>query len=64
MNICERAPPDPLRGAWKHLRQGIAYLVATYQVVDTYENLGRERRFIHEEYPNLRPRPRSRRDVG
>jgi adenylate cyclase len=34
--------------------KGIAYPVATYQVVDTYENLGRERRFIHEECPNLR----------
>ena len=34
--------------------KGIAYPVATYQVVDTYENLGAERRFIHEERPNLR----------
>jgi adenylate cyclase len=34
--------------------KGIAYPVATYQVVDTYENLGKERLFIHEERPNLR----------
>jgi adenylate cyclase len=34
--------------------KGIAYPVATYQVVDTYENLGKERLFIHEECPNLR----------
>jgi len=34
--------------------KGIAYPVATYQVVDTYENLSTERRFIHEERPNLR----------
>jgi adenylate cyclase len=34
--------------------KGIAYPVATYQVVDTYENLGTERLFIHEERPNLR----------
>ena len=43
--------------------KGIAYPVATYQVVDTYENLGKERLFIHEERPNLETRPRSRRDV-
>ena len=34
--------------------KGIAYPVATYQVVDAYENLGMDRRFIHEERPNLR----------
>jgi len=34
--------------------KGIAYPVATYHVVDTYESLGTERRFIHEEHPNLR----------
>jgi class 3 adenylate cyclase len=34
--------------------KGFAYPVATYQVVDTYENLGKERLLIHEERPNLR----------
>ncbi|MEK1855185.1 MAG: Cache 3/Cache 2 fusion domain-containing protein [Phyllobacterium sp.] len=34
--------------------KGIAYPVATYQVVDTYENLGAERLFIHEDRPTLR----------
>jgi class 3 adenylate cyclase/phosphoglycerate-specific signal transduction histidine kinase len=34
--------------------KGIAYPVATYQVVDNYENLDTERLFIHEERPNLR----------
>jgi class 3 adenylate cyclase len=34
--------------------KGIAYPVATYQVVDTYENLGKERSFIHEECASLR----------
>jgi hypothetical protein len=34
--------------------KGIAYPVATYQVVDAYENLGTERLFMHEERPNLR----------
>ncbi|SFI86935.1 adenylate/guanylate cyclase domain-containing protein [Bradyrhizobium sp. cf659] len=34
--------------------KGIAYPVATYQVVDAYENLGTERLFVHEERPNLR----------
>jgi len=34
--------------------KGIAYPVATYQVVDAYENLGTQRLFIHEERPNLR----------
>ena len=34
--------------------RGIAYPVATYQVIDSYENLGRERLIVHEERPNLR----------
>jgi class 3 adenylate cyclase/phosphoglycerate-specific signal transduction histidine kinase len=34
--------------------KGIAYPVATYQVVDAYENLRTERLFMHEERPNLR----------
>ena len=34
--------------------KGIAYPVATYQVVDTYDNLARERLFIHEDHPNLK----------
>jgi hypothetical protein len=34
--------------------KGISYPVATYQVVDTSENLGTERSVIHEERPNLR----------
>ena len=34
--------------------KGIANAVATYQVVDTYENLGAKRRFIHEDRPNLK----------
>jgi len=34
--------------------KGIAYPVATYQVVDAYRNLGAERGFIHEERPSLK----------
>jgi class 3 adenylate cyclase/phosphoglycerate-specific signal transduction histidine kinase len=34
--------------------KGIAYPVATYRVVDTYENLSAERRFFHEETRNLK----------
>ncbi len=34
--------------------KGIAYPVATYQVVDTYENLGARGGFIHEERPSLK----------
>jgi class 3 adenylate cyclase len=34
--------------------KGIAYPVATYQVVDTYEKLGAERRFIDEEGTHLK----------
>jgi class 3 adenylate cyclase len=34
--------------------KGIAYPVATYQVVDSYENLGRERRHFCEEHPNVK----------
>jgi len=32
--------------------KGISHPIATYQVVDTYENLGREREVIHDEFPN------------
>jgi hypothetical protein len=34
--------------------KGIAYPVATYQVVDAYENVGAVRGFIHEERPSLK----------
>jgi class 3 adenylate cyclase/HAMP domain-containing protein len=34
--------------------KGIAYPVATYRVVDSYENLGRERRHFHEEHSNVK----------
>ena len=34
--------------------KGFAYPVATYQVVDTHENVSAVRGFIHEERPNLR----------
>lgn len=34
--------------------KGIAYPVATYRVVDTYENLGRRRRRFREDHPNVR----------
>lgn len=34
--------------------KGVAYPVATYQVVDTYENVRAVRDFIHEEHPSLR----------
>jgi class 3 adenylate cyclase/HAMP domain-containing protein len=34
--------------------KGIAYPVATYQVVDTHENLSAQRRFFHEETRNLK----------
>ncbi|MDA9982152.1 PAS-domain containing protein [Gammaproteobacteria bacterium] len=34
--------------------KGIAYPVATYQVVDSHENLNRERRHFCEEHPNVR----------
>lgn len=33
--------------------KGIAYPVATYQVVDTYTNLGQQQRRFREEHPNL-----------
>jgi class 3 adenylate cyclase/phosphoglycerate-specific signal transduction histidine kinase len=50
-NVCDRIHCEE-RG---HISvKGIAYPVATYQVVDAYENLGTERLFIHEERPNLR----------
>jgi class 3 adenylate cyclase len=32
--------------------KGISHPVVTYQVVDTYENLGREREIIHDEFHN------------
>jgi class 3 adenylate cyclase len=34
--------------------KGIAYPVATYQVVDTYQNLDQERLFVREERANLK----------
>ena len=34
--------------------KGIAYPVATYQVVDSHDTLHRERHFIREEHPNLK----------
>jgi class 3 adenylate cyclase len=34
--------------------KGIAYPVATYQVIDTYENLGRERQRFHERHAHVR----------
>ena len=32
--------------------KGISHPIETYQVVDTYENLGRKREVIHDEFPN------------
>ncbi len=34
--------------------KGIAYPIATYQVVDSYENLGRERRRLRQHHPNVK----------
>ena len=34
--------------------KGIAYPVATYQVVDSHEHLGERRQLIHEDQPNLK----------
>ncbi len=34
--------------------KGIAYPVATYQVVDTYETLGQQRRHFREEHPTVK----------
>jgi class 3 adenylate cyclase/uncharacterized membrane protein affecting hemolysin expression len=34
--------------------KGIAYPVATYQVVDTYENLGAERHCFNEDHPHIK----------
>jgi class 3 adenylate cyclase/HAMP domain-containing protein len=34
--------------------KGIAYPVATYKVLDTYENLGRQRRHLREDHPNVK----------
>ena len=34
--------------------KGIAYPVATHQVVDTYDNLGKHRHLVSEDHPNLK----------
>jgi class 3 adenylate cyclase len=34
--------------------KGMAYPLATYHVVDTYENLDRQRRYFREEHPNVK----------
>ncbi len=34
--------------------KGIAYPVATYVAIDSYENLGKVRQQIREEHPNLK----------
>lgn len=34
--------------------KGIAYPVTTYQVVDSYEHLGRRSRHFREDHPNIR----------
>jgi len=34
--------------------KGIAYPIATYKVLDTYENLGRQRRRFREDHPNVK----------
>jgi class 3 adenylate cyclase len=34
--------------------KGIAYPVATYRVLDTYRNLGRQKRHIREDHPNVK----------
>jgi hypothetical protein len=34
--------------------KGIAYPLATYQVVDSHENLGRQRRHFREDHPNVK----------
>ncbi len=34
--------------------KGIAYPLATYQVVESYESLGRDLRHFHEDHPNLK----------
>jgi class 3 adenylate cyclase len=34
--------------------KGIAYPVATYRVLDSYENLGRERRHFREDHPSVK----------
>ena len=43
--------------------KGIAYPVATYQVVDTYENLGTRAPVHSRGTPQPETRPQSRRDV-
>jgi len=44
--LCEEHGPIEVKG--------IAYPVATYQVVDFHESLGRERRRFQEDHPNLK----------
>lgn len=34
--------------------KGIAYPVATHQVVDTYDHLGKHRHLVREDHPNLK----------
>ena len=34
--------------------KGIAYPIDTYQVVDSYDALGKDRRLIREDHPNLK----------
>ena len=34
--------------------RGIAYPLATYKVLDTFENLGRQRRRFHEDHPSVK----------
>jgi len=34
--------------------KGIAYPIATYLVLDSYENLGRQRRHLREDHPNVK----------
>ncbi|MFQ6017109.1 MAG: adenylate/guanylate cyclase domain-containing protein [Kiloniellaceae bacterium] len=34
--------------------KGIAYPIATYQVIDTYENLGKEPKHFREDHPNVK----------
>jgi hypothetical protein len=34
--------------------KGISHIVATYQVIDLYDNLGKSRNLIHEDYGTLK----------
>lgn len=34
--------------------KGIAYPIATYKVLDTYDSLGRQRRHLHEDHPSIK----------